>query len=380
MDNKTIEQLIKKIKNNVEELNGNLGEYPEAKDGTYFNKSMRRLSHIINWTQSFYTGMAYWAYRLCGEKPLLDWLESYKEQYRSKVFDTPLDTMHDLGFLYTPYAVALYKLTGDEEMKAIAVKAADELAKRFIPKGQFIQAWGRMDGIIPEYALPEFANDGFFVTGKGKAIIDCMMNIPLLFWASEVTGHPFYKNIAVAHADTTLKYFVRSDDSVCHGFLFDTETGEPKGESNSCGYANGSWWARGTSWAVYGFAVSYAYTKKEKYLDIAVRIFEKFIEKCNGEMPVWDFRLPKTEEHNIDTSAAAIMLCAALEILKYTDNKNICDFEEKYGEMIMAYIDLDLHNNGLLKEQNGRHVYTSYGDYFLTEYICRKYKNMENIW
>ena len=233
---------------------------------------------------------------------------------------------------------------------------------------------------MPEYVSPELAKDDFFAASKGKAIIDCMMNLPLLFWASEVTGHPFYKSIAIAHADTTIKYFVRGDNSVCHGFLFDTETGEPLGESNSCGYADGSSWARGTSWAVYGFAIGYAYTKKREYLNTAVKIFEKFIEDCKGEMPVWDFGLPETETPNKDTSATAIMLCAASEILKYTDNERIRDFEKRYGEMIMKYIDLDLNNNGLLKEQNGKKVYASYGDYFLTEYLCVKYKNAERIW
>lgn len=380
MNNEIFDCLVRKITKNIEEIGNNNGDYPETADGNYFKNNGLKLSHIFNWTQSFHTGMAYWAYRLGGNEKLLDWLKNQKEEYRAKVFDTPMETMHDLGFLYTPYAVALYKLTGDDEMKTIALKAADELAKRFIPNGGYIRAWGRMDDKIPDYVLPKLAEDVFFKSGNGRAIIDCMMNIPLLFWASKTTGHPFYQNIAAANADTVLKYFVREDYSVCHAFLFDTETGEIKEESNSCGYANGSHWARGTSWAVYGFAIAYSYTKKEKYLNASVRLFEKFIDECNGEMPIWDFRLPKTEEQNIDTSAVAVMLCASVEILKHTKNAKIADFAEKYDKMIMEYADFDMHNNGLLREQNGRHVYTAFGDYYFTEYLCIKYKNMERIW
>lgn len=378
-----LEKLTKKIQKNVEEIGGDLAEYPEVSDGKYFKDKTKglKLYHIFNWTQSFYTGIAYWAYRLSGDEKLLKWLYSYYGQYYDKVFTNPMDTMHDLGFLYTPYSVALYELTGDPNMKALGVKAADELAKRYIPKGRFISAWGRMDGTIPEYVSEELRENVFFnPENRGRVIVDCMMNLPLLFWATKVTGHPYYKDIAVSHAETVLKYFIREDDSLCHAFVFDTETGDVITESNSCGFSNGSHWARGTGWAVYGFAIAYSYTGDKRYLDTSIRLFEKFITECGDSVPVWDFRLPETEAPNVDTSASAIMLCAAVTILQFTNHEGIRKFMETQEPLMLEYIDLDMSNNGLLKEQNGRRVYASYGDYYLMEYLCMKYKGMERIW
>ena len=383
MKNDLIFKLTEKIENNIEQIGKNLKDFSGREDGKYFipENNGIPLWHIFNWTQSFFTGMAFWAYRINHNEKLLKWIYSFYEEYYDKVFKTPMETMHDTGFLYTPYAVALYKITGDEKMKELGIKAADELAKRFVLNGSYIQAWGRMDGKTPDYVDEKLAQDVFFQDSKGRMIVDCMMNLPLLFWASEVTGHPYYKNIAEAHAQTTIKYFIREDYSICHAIMFDSDTGEFLKESNSCGYADGSHWARGAAWAIYGFAIAYAYTNKKCYLEISIKLFEKFIDECKGKMPLWDFRLPAFEKQTIDTSAIAVTLCAAIEILKHADNKKIKDFEETFGKMIIDYVDVDLSHNGLLKEQNGTNKYTPYGDYFLIEYLSMKYnKDFERIW
>lgn len=376
------EQLIAKIKNNVLQMGTDLVEYSGNESGVYFaeKEGLRPLKHVFCWTQSFYTGMAYWAYVETKEDALLKWLYSFKQEYHDKVFCTPLDTMHDLGFLYIPYAVALYKLTGDEEMKQIALKAADELAKRFDPRGGYIRAWGRMDYQIPAYVDKELAKDHFFTESKGLAIIDCMMNIPLLFWAEQVTGNRYYGRIAEVHADTTMKYFVREDDTVCHAYRFDEETGEALGEENYCGYAKGSYWARGTAWAVYGYMCCYKYTGKDKYLALSMRLLRKFIQESEGEIPVWDFRLPEGEPQYVDTSAAAIMLSACNELVKFTDCSEVSEYVESIREKLMDYVNLSLENNGILKEQNGRRVYASYGDYYLVEALLGKDKPEYLIW
>lgn len=383
MNNEAIlEKLIQKIRNNVLVLGEELYEYPESKDGMYFLKKAdaRPLYHIFNWTQSFYIGCAYWAYRLTNDEKLLKWMYGFYEPYYKKVFDTPMDTMHDLGFLYTPYAVALYKLTGDPNMMKLGIKAADELAKRYFPKGDFIQAWGRMDGKIPDYVSPELSKDIFFSANKGRVIVDSMMNLPLLFWASEVSGNQFYGRIAESHADTILKYFIREDNSLCHAFIFDVDSGAVLKEANSCGYANGSHWARGSGWAIYGFALAYSYTGKEEYLDASVRLCQKFIDECKGEMPLWDFRLPETEEASIDTSAVAIVLCAIREISKHKNTPEFRKFSEIFEGKILDYVNTDADVHGILTEQNGRHIYASYGDYYLMEYLSVKKLNCDSIW
>ncbi len=379
---KTFNDLVRKIKKNITEIDGDLADFSGTCDGKYFEnrQDLIRLSHIFNWTQSFFTGMAYWAFKVSKDTDFIKWNYRFYQDYYDKVFKTPMDTMHDLGFLYTPYAVAMYEATNDSKMKEIGIKAADELAKRFDPKGRYIQAWGRMDDIVPDYVSEKIRNNIFFTDSKGMAIIDCMMNLPLLFWAGEVTGHQYYKKIAECHADTTLKYFVRDDYSVCHAYRFDPETGEALREDNDCGYSVGSHWARGTAWAVYGFTIAYSYTKKEEYLNTAINLLKKFIEECGDEMPVWDFRLPESEEPNIDTSAIAVMLCAVRLISKFVSNEKIERFEDVFSKKILDYVDLSLDNNGILREQNGRRHYTSYGDYFLVEYLCLKYKDMKTIW
>jgi len=375
------EQLLKKIENNIEKIGDDLRDFPGCIEGDYLinRENAIKIGHIFNWTQSFFTGMALWAYQDTGNEKFLNWTLQFKNSYADKVFRTPLETMHDLGFLYSPYAVMLYEITQDEEFKAIGIKAADALAMRYEPKGKYIRAWGRMDDKIPEYVDEELAKNGFFTESKGLAIIDCMMNIPLLFWASKVTGHIFYKRIAIEHANTTMKYFLRDDYSVCHAYRFSEETGEPLGEANDCGYANGSHWARGTAWAVYGFAIAYNYTGKTEYLDVVHKLLDKFMRECNREIPVWDFRLPDFEEKAVDTSAAAIILCGIMEIEKHKTSERLRGYKKKLKDSLEAYINYDENVMGILREQDGTHVYASFGDYFMVETYMKESTKI-NVW
>ena len=363
------EKLLKKIEKNIEKIGADLRDFPGVEDGNYIkNKDTAiQIGHIFNWTQSFFVGMALWAYKDTGDKKFLDWAVQYKEAYRDKVFKTPMETMHDIGFLYSPYAVMLYNITKDEEFKEIGLKAAEALAMRYEPKGGYIRAWGRMDYKTPDYVDAELAKDHFFTESAGLAIVDCMMNLPILFWASEVTGHPFYKRIAMMHADTTMKYFIREDYSVMHAYRFSEESGKPLGEANYCGYANGSHWARGTSWAIYGFAIAYNYTGKAEYLDASMKLLQKFMAECDGDVPVWDFRLPNDEEKFVDTSAAAVVLCGILEIERHKTNKYLQKYKKVLRDALEKYIDYDEDVMGVLKEQNGLHLYTSFGDYYMIE-------------
>lgn len=383
--NKTLQTAIKKTKRTCSLIGSNLKECPATKTGMYFDGDTSKyipISHIFSWTESFFTGMAYWAYKITKDESLLKWMYQFCGEYHDKVFVTPTETMHDLGFLYSPYAVALYKLTGDENMKKIAVKAADELAKRFLPSCGCIAAWGRMDGQIPEYVDEELAKNHFFTESKGVAIVDCMMNLPLLFWASEVTKQPFYRRVAMAHADTTLKYFVRKDDSVCHAYRFDEETGAPVGVENFCGFGKDSHWARGTAWAIYGFAIAYDYTKKQEYLDVAVKLAKKFCNLCNPDgIPVWDFRLPDDRDKKLDTSAAAVTVCGINEILRHTQDEELKQYAEKaMHSLANVYMDNDVNVSGLLKNSDGHDTYTVFGDYYFIEALAMSEYGFERIW
>ncbi len=374
-------RLVNKIRSNIRKIGEDLREWPGCMDGNYLKDREKKikLNHIYTWTQSFFTGMALWAYKDTGDKEFLDWCTQFKDSYRDKVFKTHMDTMHDLGFLYSPYAVMLYEITGDEDYKDMAVRAAEVLAMRFEPVAGYIRAWGRMDDLIPDYIDEKLARDQFFSNSNGLAIVDCMMNIPLMFWASKITGHPFYERVARVHADTTLKYFVREDYSVRHAYRFSEELGIPLWEDNDCGYSVGSHWARGTSWAIYGFAVAYRYTGKKEYLDASLNILHKFMKESGGGIPVWDFRLPDDAEKALDTSAAAVTLCAVIELEKADNSAVLAEYKKSLKSALEEYVIYDEDTMAILREVNGRHAYSSYADYFYIESLMKENADIE-VW
>lgn len=346
------------------------GHYPEWKEGFY---------EIGNWTSSFITGMALLAWRETEDEHFIRQVERLEPWYAAKVGEHAADTMHDIGFLYSLYSVALHKLTGEARHRELGLKAAEVLAGRFIPQGNYIRAWGRMDEPDTDYA--------------GLAIIDCMMNLPLLYWAAEETGESRFKEIAIRHSNTTLRWFVRPDDSVYHSYRFDPVLGSPAGGDNYCGRGIESHWARGTTWAMYGFAMGYRYTGDSDYLGAALRVARKFISLLDDELvPVWDFRLESDNgaPRIRDSSAAAVAVCAfqELEALGAAD-ESITATKRALLERLCSddYLDHDLAIEGVLKHgQVGDGVgyakcaYTSWGDYYLMEALAREMGVKETWW
>lgn len=394
------EFLIAKIDNDIKKIGTNFGDYPNTTAPTYFDVPCLPMTHIFNWTAGFWPGMAYWAFKMTGDKKYVAWCEQFYQQYYDKVFVTPTETMHDLGFLYTPYAVAMYEATGEEKYKELGIQCAKVLAGRFVSEGNYIRAWGRMDNVIPEYVDEELAKNHFFTESEGLAIIDCMMNLPILFWASEASGDSYYRDIAVKHADTTMKYFIREDGSSCHAFRFNKD-GSPIGEENYCGYDRDSDWARGTSWAIYGFAIAYAYTKKQEYLDTAVKLGEQFVDHLEEDfVPIWDFRLPvdrpaegcgdcwnwdatdvENTKYNRDTSAAAVAVCGIYEILKHTTNEKLANAADAmFASLSEKYIEKDMNKDGILACQNGNMTYTNFGDYYFVEAYAMRNGDYKRLW
>jgi unsaturated chondroitin disaccharide hydrolase len=258
---------VHKSRRNIKDLVDEPKTWSNAVDGRYetFGEGF---FEIGNWTSSFFTGMALLAWHETEDEYFLQQVLRLAPAYREKVFTRFLDTHHDLGFLYSLYSVALYKLTKDKAHREVGLRASEMLYQRFNRKGGFIRAWGHMN-------TTEHDN---------MAIIDCMMNLPLLYWASLESGNRKYRDAAVSQADTTLKCFLRADDSVFHAFRFDLRTGQPIGGDNYCGCSVDSYWARGTSWAIYGFAMSYRYTGDTKYLDASLRLARKFIAQLDAEV------------------------------------------------------------------------------------------------
>jgi unsaturated chondroitin disaccharide hydrolase len=198
--------------------------------------------------------------------------------------------------------VADYKLTGDEESKMMAIRAADHLIHRFRKIGGYIVAWNDTHPLGPEIT-------------QGKSIIDSLQNTALLFWASKVTGSPVYAQAATRHSETLAKHIVRDDYSTYHSFNFHPVTQEPiKGETFQ-GFADDSCWARGQSWAIHGFAQTYLYTQDEKFLTLAKKLARYAVEQITDDgVPVWDYSLPSNEIQYKDSSAGAITAAGLLLI------------------------------------------------------------------
>ncbi len=359
---------VAKTRNNLVPLANSSRTWAFDVDGDYPAWEERFLE-IGNWTTSFFTGMGVLAWLDTGDKQFLHDLALIEPRYIAKMEgENAKETMHDLGFLYSLYSVALYKATGESRHRDLGLRAAQVLADRFVPEGDYIRAWGRMDEPDTHYA--------------GLAIIDCMMNLPLLYWASEETGDPRFKEIAIRHSNTTMKAFIRNDDSVYHAYRFDPD-GQPKCGDNYCGNFVESHWARGNSWAMYGFAMGYRYTGDPRYLDASLRTTRKFISLLDDEVvPVWDFRLESGMEPYRDSSAAAIAACAIqeLETLGKADVDMIRTKKTLLARLISPdYLDGNPVCRGLLKQGEigdgvgkAKSAYTSWGDYYFMEALGRE--------
>lgn len=344
----------------------------DAEDGRYPDMGSR---DIFWWTNGFWAGMMWQMYHA-----------TKQERYRAaaeeneKKLDAALQEFwglhHDVGFMWLHSAVADYRLTGNKRSLHRGLHAANILAGRYNPKGHFIRAWN-----------PECDPS---LDTRGIAIIDCMMNIPLLYWASETTGDSRFKTIAMEHADTVLAHTIRPDGSCNHIVVFDPDTGEYLGNPGGQGYESGSSWSRGQSWAIYGMALSYAYTGKERYLEAAKRTAHYFIANVsmNGYVPLVDFRAPE-KPVLIDTSAGVIAACGLLEIASH-----VKEFEQKlYTEHAVRilrtleekYCDWNPETDAVLGYGTGayhgkRHYPIIYGDYFLLEGVLRLLGKEFLIW
>lgn len=259
------------------------------------------------WTNGFWAGILWQMYSVTHDERYVE-IARYTEEVLHECLSEAFGlATHDIGYLFLPSAVLDYKLTQNPKAQNDAMVAANLLAGRFNPAYHMIRAW---DGDV----LPGFAPGDPEMHTVGLAIIDCMLNLPLLYWASETTHDPRYRLIAMRHADTAMKNFVREDGSVIHIVEFDPETGEYINDFGGQGYAKGSAWARGQSWGLYGFTASFKHTQKQEYLDTARKIAAYFIVNIpeNGFIPE-DFRQP-AEPWVQDDIAACAASCGLIEL------------------------------------------------------------------
>ena len=334
--------------------------FPSTPDTTGAFDITGKTTIITNWMCAFWPGMMWLMYLKTGDEMFKKYAEGCEEKL-DEAFEVFEGISHDAGFVWGLTAVADYKITGNEKSRTRALHAATILAGRFNHKCGFIRAWG---GIRTRWA-----------------IIDCMMNIPLLFWASKETDDPRFRDIALAHADTVMKHFIRPDGSVNHIVEFDLETGEVTDTPRGQGYEVGSSWSRGQSWALYGFALAYLNSGKQEYLDAAKRVAHYVIANLEPDkLPLLDFRAPE-EPVYYDSSAAAIFACGLIEIAKAVPEYEAKIYERAAMQLLRV---LDKNCNYKKDEivflENGSsayhrpqcmHVPLIYGDYYLLEALMK---------
>ncbi len=279
------------------------------------------------WTGGFWGGILWLVCRKTQDPGIYRILCEIEEKL-DETMDAYVDLHHDVGFMWLPTAVTHYRYDGNERSKIRGLKAASLLASRFNLAGRFIRAW----------------NDSVMEDCTGVAIIDCLMNLPILYWASKETNDPRFRHIALAHAETTLKNFVREDGTVCHIVRFDPETGERLEVLGGQGKAPDSVWARGQAWAIYGFALSFRETGDMRFLNAAKKAAGWYMDRLpeNG-IPYWDFYADSTDDYARDTSSACCAASGLIEISRLcTDPKE----KERYREMAVSLLEKLTENCG----------------------------------
>ena len=329
-----------------------------AKNHIFDDRSSEK--DICWWTNGFYGGILWQLYHATGEEIFKTEAEELENKLDAAFMNyNGMD--HDAGFRWLPTSMANYRLTKNKKSLNRALLAAANLAGRFNLNGNFIRAWN------------DWGDDR---DTTGWAIIDCMMNLPLLYSASEELKDPRFKAIALKHADTAMKAFIREDGSIKHIVGFDPATGEYLRDYGGQGYGEGSSWTRGQAWGLYGFTLSYMHTREQRYLDAAEKIANRFVERIpeSGLIPV-DFDQP-AEPAYVDSTAAAIAACGLLELAKinekYKDaaekllsalDEKDCDYDPAHDELLTrctaAYHDKD-HEFPII-----------YGDYYYIEAIWK---------
>ncbi len=321
-----------------------------------------------DWTSGFFPGELWMMYGHTND-------EYWKE--KALEFTLPLEgekwngKTHDMGFkMYCSFGKA-YQYTKNPKFRDILIQSAKTLASRFKPNVGCIRSW---DHNSDKWEFP--------------VIIDNMMNLELLFWAEKETGNKMFKDIAVSHAETTMKNHFRADNSSYHVVAYNPETGEVQERTTHQGYSSESAWSRGQAWALYGYTMVYRETQDTKFLRQAEKVATYILNHPNlpdDLIPYWDFDAPNIPEEPRDASAAAIIASALYELSTFSEEGDLyLHAADKICNSLMSpeyFTDPNENNGFLLKHSTGSKPHDSeineplvYADYYFIETILRKAK------
>ena len=372
------EEVIKKIDGKMSAVTlRSRNKLPDGVDENGFHVEKTRTW----WTNGFFGGLNLLLYNYTKKE---DYLLTARSN--EKLLDEGLvkvDTIHhDVGFMWYLLSGGHYAITGDMDSRTRALFAANTLCGRYvIPDNHglgFIKAWN-VD------------------SAYNWSIVDCLMNLPLLYWASKEIGDDRFKRIAMSHADMSIRDHLRADGSIAHIVEHSRETGELVATYGGQGYKEGSSWSRGQAWGLYGFTISYIHTGEERYLNAAKQVANYFIANCSDDwLPRVDFRAPSTPVL-YDSTAGACAACGLIELAKCLPEDEggmymhaavkilkamteaFCDFDPANDHML-GYGTVRYPSESVLKGDPGVHISIIYGDFFYTEAILKLLEADRFMW
>lgn len=319
------------------------------------------------WTSGFFPGVLWYLYEATGDTLLKEYACDYTSRVEKEKYNKG---NHDVGFmLYCSFGNG-YRLTGNEKYKQVLLKGAESLSTRYKDHIGVIRSWD-FNRVVWQYPV----------------IIDNMMNLELLEWASKNSDNSRFASIARSHADVTLKNHFRADYSCWHVVSYDTITGQPEKKHTRQGYSHESSWSRGEAWALYGYVMMYRETQQKHYLVHAEKIANYILTHPHmpeDGIPYWDYDAPDIPDTYRDASAGAIMASAFIElstmiqgelsrkclIMAETQLKTLTSPEYlaepgTNGNFILK------HSVGSLMEHSEVDVPLTYADYYYVEALLR---------
>lgn len=340
-----------------------------------FNASPRNIAPEANhwstrpvskelWTEGFWPGILWYCYEQSRHEPLRKAAEGYTEALGFLSEMPAYD--HDLGFIiFCSYGNG-YRLTARADYQEKILAIAERITELYNPQVGTLLSWPREVATF----------------GGHNTIMDNMINLETLFWASEVSGNERYAEIARHHADTTMKYHFREDGSSYHVAVYDAETGDFLRGCTHQGYADHSMWARGQAWAIYGYTMCYRFTQEERYRAMACKAADCYLNRLpEDRIPYWDFDDPRIPDAPRDASAAAVVASALIELSAYVDSEQgvaylneaeamLRELDRNYraGEQSPAFL---LHSTGHHPAGSEIDYAIVYADYYYIEALLR---------
>lgn len=372
VDKKLLKQIDAEFSNAGSQYKVMMKELPAGKFPRNYDAAAKKFESSGPgwWCSGFYPGTLLYLWEQTKDKQL--WKESQRilSLLRSQQFNTGT---HDLGFMMYCSFGNLQRLQPTDSTKEVLVKSAASLSTRFNPAVGCIKSWNSPD------------------SSEFLVIIDNMMNLELLFYATRVTGDSSFYKIAVTHANTTMKHHFRNDNSSYHVVNYNKHTGEVIQRRTAQGYADESAWSRGQAWGLYGYTMTYRETKDPRYLQMAEKIAAFMLDNPTlpaDMIPYWDYNAPDIPNAPRDASAGAVMAAGLLELCTWVDDaaaKKYYAAAEKILQSLStpAYKAAPgtnggfilMHSVGHLPAKSEINVGISYADYYYVEAL-KRYKEM----